>query len=145
MIVADLGVTAPMQEFTPKEKLLEWHEIAMKYAFGENTCKNGWNEYKPSTDGGCRDYHAYFGWLDAVGVVSSPYRHLDWYGDCLRFATGKRVGNDDPSVLVMGLATPAMADVALGSFEEINGLTILDTCSTPLAVCAESLAIPKKT
>jgi len=123
------------------QKYWRWHTVAQKYALGKKTCEKGWKGFGSSPDTSCAGYHAYFALLAGLDAVSSPDAHKAWYEDRL-FATTLDKGRDyKPIVVVSGLATPAMAEIARRGSSEETELRIFDICPTPLLVSMEVLSL----
>lgn len=120
-------------------KYWRWYTVAQRYALNEKTCEQGWKGFGSSTEKSCAGYHAYFALFDALRVVSSPYAHQKWYENSLRTATIDRKKSNKPIVVVSGLATPAMVEIARNGSNPETELRVFDICPTPLLVSKETL------
>ncbi|KKQ42465.1 MAG: hypothetical protein US60_C0017G0015 [Microgenomates group bacterium GW2011_GWC1_37_8] len=121
-----------------KKRIVEWSRLARSH--GYNHCSEGWRGFG---DKSCLGYHGYFALLDALDLVSSPRAHEEFYLKGLGYATAEREGNDRPSVLIAGLATPALAEIASRGVEKGTNIDIIDICETPLLVTQEAIPILK--
>lgn len=85
---------------------------------------------------GCAWYHGVWPTLRSLGLVATPYRHLDFFDRELGAAAEARRRR----VLVTGAADAAMAEVVLGAYASrgsMPALTVLDRCATPVHVVGE--------
>src|SRR3989344_5934531 len=117
------------------ERIVQWSKLARNPRY--NRCDEGWSGFGKN----CFGYHGYFAFLDATGSVSSPRAHEGFYLSGLGSATGDQEGNNNPAVLISGLATPSMAEIAVRGVERGTAIDIIDICETPLLVTQTT--IPK--
>lgn len=109
-----------------KNKYLQWDNIARKLALGQNLCRN-------TSPFDCTNYHANFNLLVLLGVIKSPDSndsHLQFFTSRLKATCGLN-GNSDKKVLILGLATPAMADIVHQAIPD-SPVVVADACETPL-------------
>ncbi len=88
----------------------------------------------PTTCGDCAPYHGFWPTMRVLGLAASPARHEAFFRDALAPPAGAR--ND--AVLIAGAADQGMAALvsrAYGARDRTPGLTVVDRCATPLALC----------
>ncbi len=116
-----------------ERRYMGYRMLAHRFAGYEDVCVNGIpGRFKPSPFN-CKEYHEQFPLLVLAGMQKSPdcnVQHIDFFQRQLRNACGQH-GAPDRKVLVLGLATPAMAELVYNTVPE-SPIVVVDVCATPL-------------
>lgn len=120
------------------QRMLHFSNV-QRQCVAKGSCREGWQDF---TKGGCAHYHSIFGFLQTLGLVSSPEDHEQFYRDAIETQIDVEKRGDEERVkkiLILGTATPLMPWLVATSIKSGRPfeLVVFDICTSPLKATEE--------